>query len=243
MLKKYTSRPGTLVKAGAGLGLLLLLLLIHCCAPGFFLHSFDLAISGDIQGLAEYLRSYGLWALLISFLLDVLINAAGIFPSIFLSAANGLVFGLPLGITLSWLAETTGVVVSFFLMRYFFRDAAELVIAKSNYLQSIDAASGRYGLLWMMGARAMPYFPSGILTAVGAVSSISARDYIIANLVGKFPSTALEVVVGHDVLSLEEHKLRLALDLLAVVILLLACWWWRRRLGKAAEPQQERREE
>lgn len=63
----------------------------------------------------------------------------------------------------------------------------------------------------MAFARALPYFPSGILTAVGAVSSMSARDYIIANLIGKFPSTALEVVIGHDVVNFQEHSQRLTI--------------------------------
>lgn len=80
----------------------------------------------------EYLRSFGPWAILISFVLDVLINAGSVFPSIFLSTANGLIFGLPLGITISWLAETTGVVISFYLMRFFFRDTAKKLIEKAT---------------------------------------------------------------------------------------------------------------
>ncbi len=154
-------------------------------------------------------------------MLDVLINAGSIFPSIFLSTANGLIFGLPLGILISWLAETVGVVVSFFLMRFFFRNTAESIIAKSNALQHIDEASGKHGLEWMAFARTLPYFPSGILTAVGAVSSISARDYIIANLIGKFPSTALEVMIGHDIVNFREHTQRLAV--LIIIVALIFC--------------------
>lgn len=162
------------------------------------------------------MRSFGPWAVIISFLLDVLINAGSIFPSVFLSTANGLIFGLPLGIVISWLAETTGVVVSFYLMRFLFRDAAERIIAKSNSLQHIDEASGKHGLEWMAFARALPYFPSGILTAVGAVSSISARDYIIANLIGKLPSTALEVIIGHDIVNYKENMDRLGILIVVV---------------------------
>ena len=116
----------------------------------------------------------------------------------------------------SWLAETTGVVISFYLMRFFFRDTAQKLIEKSNSLKSIDEASSKHGLEWMAFARALPYFPSGILTAVGAVSSMSARDYIIANLIGKFPSTALEVVIGHDVVNFQEHSQRLTILILVV---------------------------
>ena len=201
----------TLTKVAAAIVLVLLIGGIHVLAPDFFSKTLQLAISGNVNGLVEYLRSFGPWAIVISFLLDVLINAASIFPSIFLSTANGLIFGLPLGILISWLAETVGVVISFLLMRFFFRKTAESIIAKSNSLKHIDEVSGAHGLEWMAIARALPYFPSGILTAVGAVSSISVRDYVLANLIGKFPSTALEVVIGHDLVNFQENTSRLAI--------------------------------
>lgn len=184
---------------------------------------FALAVSGDVDGLAEYFRSFGAWAIVVSFVLDVLINAGSVFPSIFISTANGLIFGLPLGILISWLAETTGVVISFWLMRYLFRSTAEKMIAKSSMLMKIDDLSGRKGLQWMAAARMLPYFPSGILTAIGAVSKISTRDYIIANLIGKFPSTALEVVIGHDIVNFQQHSERLAV-LVTVAILIFAAY-------------------
>lgn len=224
--KNWLQDPDTCAKVVAAVLLLALLLCIHCFADGFFSKTFKLAVSGNVNGLVEYLRSFGPWAVVISFILDVLINAGSVFPSIFLSTANGLIFGLPLGITISWLAETTGVVISFFLMRFFFRNTAEKLIEKSNSLKHIDEASGKHGLEWMAFARALPYFPSGILTAVGAVSSISARDYIIANLIGKFPSTALEVVIGHDVVNFQENSQRLTILIIVVGLIFFGYKKW-----------------
>ena len=217
--KDWLNNPDTIAKVVVAVLLVALFGLIHFFAQDFFTNTFKLAVSGNVNGLVEYLRSFGPWAMVVSFFLDVLINAGSIFPSIFLSTANGLIFGLPLGILISWLAETVGVVISFLLMRFFFRSTAEKLIAKSNSLKHIDEASGKHGLEWMAFARALPYFPSGILTAIGAVSSISVRDYIIANLIGKFPSTALEVVIGHDIVNYKEHSERLAVLVIVVVVI------------------------
>ena len=217
--KDWLKNPDTISKIVVAVLLVALFGLIHFFAQDFFTNTFKLAVSGNVNGLVEYLRSFGPWAIVVSFFLDVLINAGSIFPSIFLSTANGLIFGLPLGILISWLAETVGVVISFLLMRFFFRSTAEKLIAKSNSLKHIDEASGKHGLEWMAFARALPYFPSGILTAIGAVSSISVRDYIIANLIGKFPSTALEVVIGHDLVNYKEHSERLAVLVIVVVVI------------------------
>ncbi len=227
--KQWWQDVDVLTKISAAVLLVLLVVGIQLLVPEFFSNTLQLAISGNVDGLVEYLRSFGSWAIVISFLLDVLINAASIFPSIFLSTANGLIFGLPLGIAISWLAETVGVVISFFLMRFFFRSTAEAIIAKSNSLKHIDEVSGEHGLEWMAFARTLPYFPSGILTAIGAVSSISARDYIIANLIGKFPSTALEVVIGHDIVNFRENTMRLSILVVIVGIIFLAYKKYRKK--------------
>ena len=216
--KKWYQDPDGVTKIAALVLLLVLLLCLNLFA-GEVLHKAGwLAVSGNVKALAEYLRSFGPWAIFISFFIDVLINAGSIFPSIFLSTANGLIFGLPLGIAVSWLAETTGVVLSFLLMRFFFRNTAEKLIRKANRLQDIDKASEKNGIIWMTFARALPYFPSGILTAVGALSRMSTRDYIIANLIGKFPSTALEVVIGHDVVHFRESMVRLTVLVIVVAV-------------------------
>lgn len=227
--KQWWQDVDVITKLVAAVLLVMLVVGVQLLAPDFFRHTLQLAVSGNVTGLVEYLRSFGPWAILISFLLDVLINAASIFPSIFLSTANGLIFGLPLGILISWLAETVGVVISFYLMRFFFRSTAEAIIAKSDSLKHIDEVSGEHGLEWMAFARTLPYFPSGILTAIGAVSSISARDYIIANLIGKFPSTALEVVIGHDIVNFQENSMRLAVLVIIVGIIFLAYKKYRKK--------------
>lgn len=192
-----------------------------------------------MEETTAYLRSFGPWAILVSFLLDVLINALGFLPSIFLSTANGVIFGLPIGITVSWLAETVGVVLNFLVLRFFLRDEAEKIIAKSHSLKRLDEMSSEKGLTAMALARTLPYFPSGILTALGAVSRMSVRDYIIANLLGKFPSTALEVVVGHDVVNFHNHMHRLAILMTAVIIVYGTMLYVRHKKDKKDKEKKE----
>jgi uncharacterized membrane protein YdjX (TVP38/TMEM64 family) len=237
--EKWYENPDGLTKVGAIVSLAVLAGAAYFWAGEELQKTFTLAVSGNVPALAEYLRSFGPWAIVISFCLDVLINAGSVFPSIFLSTANGLIFGLPLGITISWLAETTGVVISFLLMRFFFRGSAEKLIKKAHRLEDIDKASEKNGFIWMTFARALPYFPSGILTAIGALSRMSIKDYFLANLLGKFPSTALEVVIGHDVVNLRAHTQRLALlvILVALVYYFGKKWCFKKEQTRDANPE------
>lgn len=222
------------IQLGLLSGLVALGLLVYVLVPGFYDDMWELILSGDVQRMAEVLQSYGPWAMVISFALDVLINALGFLPSIFFSTANGLLFGVVPGIIISWLAETVGVVLSFMIMRYILRDTAHKVIEKSEFLLKVDDFSGKNGLVMMLFARSIPYFPSGIITALGAISQISLRDYIIANLIGKFPSTALEVIVGHDTVLLQDNLGRLAVVVLVATVIYFLLWkgyqrWAKRR--------------
>lgn len=223
------------VRLIAGLLLLLLLGAVAWLCPDFFSRLCYVLACGSMEETIAYIQSFGAGAVVVSFFIDVLINALGFLPSIFVSTANGVLFGVVPGILISWLAETTGVILSFLLMRTVLRGSAERLIQKSPYLTKLDEFSGAEGFKFMLVARTIPYFPSGILTALGAVSRISVRDYALANLVGKFPSTALEVVIGHDVVRLEEHLTRLTLVVIAATAVYGALWFYQRK--KAAQAQ------
>lgn len=224
MSKENSVKAVTLVIFIAVLGL------IHFLNPEFYGEFWHVATSGNMQETIDYIDSFGAWAMVFSFLLDVLINALGFLPSIFVSTANGLLFGIVPGVIVSWLAETTGVIISFILMRTILRSSAEKLIARSKYLQKADDFSGRNGFKIMLILRAMPYFPSGILTALGAVSKISLKDYALANLIGKFPSTSLEVIIGHDVVNYQQNLDRLMIVIVLVCIIYGVIWYYRRRM-------------
>lgn len=227
-----TKQKETMIKAVAFFLLVVSFLLVHLIYPDFFPQMIHLTTSGDINALVEFFRSFGIWAMFFSFWLDVLVNALGFLPSIFISTANGIVFGIVPGIIISWLAETVGVIISFLLMRTILRSSAEKIIAKSGSLKKIDEFSGKKGFQLMLIMRTIPYFPSGVLTALGALSSISLRDYALANLIGKFPSTALEVVVGHDIVLFEENLLRLTLIVIGATAVYGFFWYYQRKKEK-----------
>ena len=197
---------------------------IHLAAPEFLPEVFELLSRGDIVETANYIASYGSLAVVFSFLLTLFVNAIGFPPAIIFSTANTLIFGIVPGIILSVVAETVGVTISFQLLRFFFRDSARKIIAKSQKLSSIDKYSSKNGFKVMLIARMVPYIPSGILNAAGALSSLSLRDYFLASLVGKFPSTSIEAIIGHDAILHEEGYWRIVISVILAVVLIVWAW-------------------
>lgn len=221
------------VQVVAGVLLIILLGGIYIFHPEVYHDLWQVMTCGSMEETVAYINRFGVWAMVVSFWVDVLINALSVLPSIFISTANGVLFGIIPGVILSWLAETVGVVISFFLMRTLLRDSAEKLIRKSPYLKKLDDFSGENGFQMMLFARTIPYFPSGILTALGSVSKISVRDYILSNLIGKFPSTALEVIIGHDLVMLEENMVRLTIVVILATAVYGGMWYWHKRKDKS----------
>ncbi len=232
------------LKVGAALAIVLLFVIIHLIAPEFLPELFTLLASGDIPATVEYIRSFGEWAVVFAFLLTLFTNALGFPPAVIFSTANVILFGIIPGIILSCVAETVGVTIAFVLMRFYFREAAEKAIAKSPFLAKVDRYSGSKGFFIMLIGRMVPYLPSAVMNAVGALSSIRFRDYVLASLVGKFPSTGIEAIIGHDIIMQQEDHTRLVIVVICAGILIYAAIRYEKHLMREeAVPQKMEKNE
>ena len=55
------------------------------------------------------------------------------------------------------------------------------------------------------------------------------KDYMLSNLIGKFPSTALEVVIGYDAVLFHLHMKRLACVIVLATLIYVAIWYFHGR--------------
>lgn len=205
--------------------------LVYWWQPEFFRHAYGIIEHGDIEALAEYLRSFGNGGIFVTLALFVVMTFTIVFPFMILSGAAGIVYGLFWGIIISWAGEVIGALFMFVFARYFFRHAVEGWIVKSPYLKQVDDYSAANGFKALLIARLLPLAPSGIITAVAAISRISFRDFLLATLLGKLPPVVIKVLMGHDIVYAGENMTRL-IAVVALVIALYGWLWWRKRREK-----------
>lgn len=215
-------------------GYILLVILfgsIYFIAPNFYSNLLHVIMSGNMQEIINYIDSFGVMGIFLGFILVLLVNIVGL-PSIFVITANGILFGPFIGIIISWIAETLGVILGFILMRTILRPYADKLIHKSKKLSQIDELSGKNGFKLMLILRSLPYFPSGLLTAFGAISKITLRDYSLSSFIGKLPATALEVLIGHDALNYKENIDRLIIVIIIAIIIYAGLWSFHKQLNQ-----------
>jgi Uncharacterized conserved protein len=205
--------------------------LLYLWQPEFFHQVYAIIKHGDIAALADYLRSFGHWTIVAIIALFVIMTFTIVFPFMILSGATGILYGLFWGTIISWIGEVTGALVMYIFARYFFRSTFESWIIKSPYLKQVDDYSAANGFKVLLIARLLPLAPSGIITAVAAISRMTFKDFFLATFIGKLPPVIIKVMLGHDIVFASENMTRLVVIVL-LVILIYAGLWWHKRMKK-----------
>lgn len=157
--------------------------------PDFYQTLFRLTLDGNVEGLTEYISSFGYGAIAITIFMIVLTNMTGL-PSIPFLTVNGVIFGLLPGIVISWIGEVLGNILGFVIMRTVLRDKARKLVERSHLTEKLD----KYSTIKTIAlARAIPYSPNLVITAVASMSRISFANHLVATIIGKVPSVIVEV--------------------------------------------------
>lgn len=123
-------------------------------------------------------------------------------PGLILTIAAGVLFGLPTGIALASISSLLGATAAFFVGRTAAREWISRRIAAWPRFRALDRALGERGFWIVLLTRLSPLFPFNLLNYAYGVSSVRARDYVLASWIGMFPATALYVYAGSVAVSL-----------------------------------------
>jgi len=205
---------------------------IYWCQPDFFRHAYKIIEHGNIGALAEYLRSFGPAAIFAILVLFVVMTFTIVFPFALLEGAVGIIYGVFWAVMLSWVGEVLGAIFMFVFARFFFRKGIEGWVVKSHYLKQMDDFSAKNGFKALLVARLVPLAPSGIITAVAAISRISFRDFMAATILGKLPPIIVKVLLGYDLAYAGSKIPQIAAIVVLVGIIYGGMWWWNSRRKK-----------
>src|SRR5690554_2005854 len=95
----------------------------------------------QIEDFSEWLQGFGIWAIIVSLLLNIIISVLGFIPSIFLSGVNAVVFGLIPGFIISVVGEVLGAGISFLLYRWGFGRMRGVRNESWKWLKQLNQAS------------------------------------------------------------------------------------------------------
>lgn len=151
--------------------------------------------SGDFIVVGEFVKSYGAYAAIVSFLLMIFQSIAAPLPAFLITFANANLFGWWQGAILSWSSAMAGATVCFYLARILGRDVAEKLTSKSGLIQ-IDEFFEKHGSQSVLIARLLPFISFDIVSYAAGLTSMSLKSFLLATGIGQLPATIVYSYVG-----------------------------------------------
>lgn len=168
--------------------------------------------SMGIDGVIEYIRGYGSYAAVVSFLLMILQSIISPIPAFLITLSNAAIFGWVKGAILSWTSSMVGAVMCFYISRILGRDVAVRFTGKEG-LRQVDVFFEDYGKYAILVARLLPFISFDIVSYAAGLTSMSLPAFVIATGLGQLPATIVYSYVGGS-LTGGAQKLMIALLLL-----------------------------
>lgn len=156
---------------------------------------FSLFSGMSVETIVEYIRSFGIWAAVVSFLLMVFQSVAAPLPAFLLTFANAAIFGWWQGAILSWSSAMAGAWVCFVIARLAGRDAVEKLTSKFA-MDSVDIYFERYGKYTILICRLLPFVSFDFISYAAGLTSMKTAPFLIATGIGQLPATIVYSYVG-----------------------------------------------
>jgi len=156
---------------------------------------FVLFANMDVNEIIEVLRSFGPWAVVISFLLMIFQSVAAPLPAFLLTFANAAMWGWWKGAIVSWSSAMLGALLCYQIARIAGRDVVEKLTSKLA-MNSVDMYFEKYGKNTILICRLLPFVSFDFISYAAGLTSMSAGSFLLATGIGQLPATIVYSYVG-----------------------------------------------
>jgi uncharacterized membrane protein YdjX (TVP38/TMEM64 family) len=177
-----------------GLGLVLLFVFDTGLRSEFAI-AWNLLTKGDPEPLLEWLRGYGMWAPVVSGLLQLVTSIFPPGPSFLLGIVNAMLYGVILGGLLTFGTALFAAATCFGIARVIGRPGVERLVSEES-LERVDGFMRRRGVLTVFLARLIPFINPDLVSYAAGVTGIRFAAFLLAVGAGAIPSTIFYSILG-----------------------------------------------
>ncbi len=156
---------------------------------------FMLFSSMSVESIIGYIRSFGVYAGVISFFLMVFQSVAAPLPAFLITFANAAIFGWWKGAILSWGSAMAGALLCFMIARIAGRDVVEKLTSKLA-MDSVDVYFQKYGKHTILICRLLPFVSFDFVSYAAGLTAMGVVPFLIATGIGQLPATLVYSYVG-----------------------------------------------
>lgn len=151
--------------------------------------------SANVDAVIEYIRSFGGYAVAVSFCLMVFSSVLAPLPAFLITVSNAAIFGWWQGAILSWSSAMVGAGLCFLIARALGRDVVEKFAGKGA-LASVEGYFEKYGSKTILVCRLLPFVSFDAISYFAGLTPIKFWPFFIATGLGQLPATIVYSYVG-----------------------------------------------
>ena len=151
--------------------------------------------SANLDAVAAYIRSFGAYAMVFSFVLMVFSSLIAPLPAFMITLSNAAIFGWWQGAILSWSSAMAGAALCFFLARGLGRDVIEK-LAGRGALAGVEGYFQKYGTKTILVCRLLPFVSFDAVSYFAGLTPIKFLPFFIATGLGQTPASIVYSYVG-----------------------------------------------
>tara|TARA_B100002003_G_scaffold52566_1_gene47765 strand:+ start:1295 stop:1987 length:693 start_codon:yes stop_codon:yes gene_type:complete len=174
---------------------LLAIVALLMAAIWFLLRNLGMPASFTPSVLSDWFSSQGALGPVLLLLLMILAVVVGPIPTLPISAASGLVYGMFQGTVIAVVGALAGSLVAFYLARVLGRDAVQQKLENNPVFSA--RGSQRFLFIAVFLTRLIPLFSFALISYAAGVTAIHLWRYALATLLGMLPMTFVFAGLGH----------------------------------------------
>ena len=151
--------------------------------------------SAIVDAVIAYIRSFGGYAVVISFSLMVFSSLLAPLPAFLITVSNAAIFGWWQGAVLSWSSAMVGAALCFLIARALGRDVVEKFAGKGA-LASVEGYFKKYGSKTILVCRLLPFVSFDAVSYFAGLTPIKFWPFFLATGIGQLPATLVYSYVG-----------------------------------------------
>jgi len=234
VFRGQTRRP-----VAIGLSLIPTLLLLGAAVAFFLLNpeareqagtAWDLLWQGEPEPLRDWLLSFGVWAPVISAVLQVATSIFPPGPSFILGIVNAMIFGLVPGALLTFGTALAAAAICFGIARLVGRPGVVHLVSEER-LERVDGFMQRHGILAVFLTRLIPFINPDVVSYAAGVTGMRWFPFLLGVGAGSVPAVLFYSVVGATAVEASGWVIGMVLVATFIPLLLIALWgrkFWQR---------------
>lgn len=169
----------------------------------------------DLEGLRQFILSYGVWAPVTSVALMAIQSMIPLVPGIVVTITNAWIFGWQYGAVYSWIGALLGAILDFGIARWYGRPVVEKFV-RAHHLDASDRFFQRYGILAVFITRLTPVIPFKVISYGAGLTTLAIWQFVVATGVGQTPAIVLYSILGQHL----TRSLKAAIVVTSLLIML-----------------------